>query len=395
VKLFRPKLPRTEAWKQVIDVIREEGPKRALSLLTERMQYEDGETELIKQEYGKVYSQSRIIKTQDDLKEVIDFDEDKYRVTKGYNKSWGVSAKSADGNSFIYNTNYAVTLEWKLRGLERPDTSWTDAWLKEFCKGVRFPEIEYRDNSLRPLVVALGDIHIGAITEGDELVPDYNKEIAEQSLIKLATYINNMFPDRDVYYMIGGDIIESFSGKNHKNSWKTLELHGAKAALHAFDLLYKLFQSTKGFKKAFLVGGNHDRISSSNEDDTRSQVAELVAGMFHRTSNVDIEYDSLYIATEIDGIRYILHHGDKRLSSKNGAEMVLDYGDSTKYNVIIGFHKHKLEVIEDTLKYRKITVPPIVKSTEFAKEIGAHSPSGFAAIEAMFDGRTTLQIVNI
>lgn len=394
-EIARYRIPKTEAWKQLIELGREKGAEHILDVFRSRQAEPDGFSENIRQEYGRVFSQSRIIKTQEDLKDVIDFDSNKYQITKGYNKSYGVSAKASDGNSWIYNTNYAVSLEWRLRGLEKPDSGWTKQWLDKLTKDITLPDIQFKENKKRPVVVALGDIHVGAIMEEDELYPEYNKKIAEQSLAKIAAQVNILYPDRDVYYIIGGDVIESFTGKNHKNTWKTIELHGAKAALCAFDLLYKLFQSTDGFKKAYMVGGNHDRISSSNEDDTQGQVLELISGVFDRTTNINIEFDPLYLSFNVDGIQYIIHHGDKRLSKKKGSEMVLDYGSSDCYNVILGFHSHHFDVVEDTKKYRSIVVPSIVKATAFAKEIGVHAPSGYATFESAYSGFTNMQILSI
>lgn len=360
--------------------------------------YETNQTpkdEKVSSTYGKVYAQSRIIKSVEDLKKEINFNDEKYVITDGKNESWGVSGKTRDNNNWIYNTNYLVELKWKLRGLEKPDNAWTEKWLDDLTEDVQLPDYQYKIPDNKPVVVALGDIHTGAIIEGDELIPDYSVDIARESLAKVATKVNLLYSHRPIHYLIGGDIIESFTGKNHKNTWKTIELHGAKAALEAFDLLRQLFYSTDNFQKAYLVGGNHDRISSSNKDDTQGQVAELIAGFFKRTTNIDIDFDPLFISVEIDGVQYIIHHGDKNFSKRKGSEIVLERGNSNLYNVIVGFHWHHFKIDEDKLKLIKLTSPAINKATQYSKEIGKHSPSGFMVFETNEEGFAQPRVIRV
>ena len=83
-----------------------------------------------------------------------------------------------------------------------------------------------------------------------------------------------------VHVHLLGDLIESFTGLNHKNSWKGLDkgMFGVSAV--------KLF--VKLFKKHFLdkiinlgsikmVAGNHDRVTSDSSEDVDGGAAELVA----------------------------------------------------------------------------------------------------------------------
>lgn len=394
----RPRMDDSEfsLWGTIQDLIEEYGIDEIEDLLdTVYYGEQRPKNEKVSKKYGKVYAQSRIIKSVEDLKKEVDFDEEKYVITDGKNESWGVSGKTSDNNNWIYSTNYLVELKWKLRGLEKPDNAWTDKWLDQLTEDLRFPDYNYSNLDNRPVVVGLGDIHTGAVIEGDELIPDYSVDIARESLSKVAIKVNEEYPNQPIHYLVGGDVIESFTGKNHKNTWKTIELHGAKAALEAFDLLNKLFHSTSNFQKAYLVGGNHDRITSSNKDDQQGQVAELIAGMFDRTTNIDIEFDPLFISTEIDDVRYILHHGEKGFSKRKGSEIVLDYGDSNKYNVILGFHWHRFKIEEDSLQFIKLTSPAINKGTQFSKKIGKHSPSGFTVFEANEEGFAQPRVIRV
>lgn len=390
MNIFRPRLPDEPNFHEILDYIKKYGSEQVKESLEEL--YGEGDNDYtINQEWGKVYSQSKIIKSVDDLKEAVDFDDEKFQVLDGQHTSWGVSAKTKDGSSWIYNTNYRVYLKWKLRGLEKPDISYMKEWLQDVKQDVELPEYEYKEEK-KPVVVSLGDLHIGVYFEGDGLHHDYNRDIAAKKLSRIVEMVNKMYPDRDIHYVIGGDLIESFTGKNHADMWKHIEMHGAKAAFEAFKLLKEMFMKTNNLRKVYMVGGNHDRITSDNNDDKTGQVAELLYLLFNETTNIDCEFDPHHIQTTIDGVSYIIAHGDKKFSNKKASEVIVDYGVPNIYNVIIEFHRHKFEVTEDKLKFRKVTTPSIVSSTNHGKDMGLNSPSGFIVYENV-NGYTSMQII--
>mgnify|MGYP003475877795 FL=1 len=96
---------------------------------------------------------------------------------------------------------------------------------------------------------------------------------------------------------------------------------------------------------------------------------------------------------KIDGINYLLTHGDKNLNNKEISKIVFDYGDNTLFNFFVEGHKHtrvvkktnKLTYYEDyefvgldEQKYRKATIPSLFTGNYFSESIGFCGNSGFA-----------------
>lgn len=386
-----------DAWWPIVERIRNLGVEQAEKLLEEPEPDEQGKLKFNSKD-ETISSEGTKIKTLDQLKRHGDINEDKWMVDKYIENSWGVSGKKKVpmvynddvyfSSDWIYSTNWQVKAWLKRRGLEEPDKSWTKKWLKEITQDLTLPDKQYIDYEGKPAVVSLGDLHIGAVTEDTKVVPDYNVEACRESIQKIAWICNNVYADRPIYFLIGGDLIETFTGKNHKDTWKAIELHGSKAALEAFKILRDLFMNVDGFQKALLVSGNHDRISSSNKDDSDGQVVELLHGIFQETTNIETEYDPLIISENIDGVNYIMDHGHQGIKKKSAERIVLDYGDSKVFNQIVEFHDHHRDIEEDAYNVRRMKCPSIVKSTEFSQRMGLNSRSGFLVYEANDSGST-------
>lgn len=377
-------------WWEIVNNIKDLGIDEAKKLFNDEPD-EEGQFKFNSEE-ETISSEGTKIKTLDQLKEHAEINEEKWLVDKYIENSWGVSGKAKVpkihngevyfSEQWIYSTNFQVKAWLKRRGLEEPDGSWTEKWMKELTDDLTLPNKQYQDYEGKPIVIAIGDLHTGAVTEDAKVVPDYNIDVCRDSLAKVVWVCNNIYKNRPVYFLVGGDLIETFTGKNHKDTWKAIELHGAKAALEAFKLLRDLFMQVEGFQKAYMVSGNHDRISSSNADDTDGQVVELLHGIFQETTNIETIYDPLILSPKIDGVQYVMNHGHKGIKKRSGEQIVLDYGDSTCFNMIVEFHKHHRYLEEDTYNFRRMICPSIVKSTKFSQGLGVNSRSGFVAFEA-------------
>ncbi|HSH25137.1 MAG TPA: hypothetical protein VLA13_06330, partial [Massilibacterium sp.] len=131
-----------------------------------------------------------------------------------------------------------------------------------------------------------------------------------------------------------------------------------------------------------IVGGNHDRISSSNQDDKEGQVAYLISGMLERLGKgIDTNFDPLLLTSNHDGIQYICTHGDKRISKKDANQMVLEYGDQSCFNVMLTAHRHDEKIIENTIKFKSIQIPAVCSPNNYAVRNGWTSSSGFVILE--------------
>jgi len=123
-------------------------------------------------------------------------------------------------------------------------------------------------------VFMLGDFHLGAYV-GDLLkTPDFNFDSMCKMLLECVKKINS-HQYKEVHLFMVGDFIESFSGLNHRNSWKGLSkgAYGMKAVILAHEILRDyLFSKINNLKYVGFVSGNHDRISSDKNEDAEGQV---------------------------------------------------------------------------------------------------------------------------
>lgn len=327
---------------------------------------------------------NRVIKSKEDLLEVGDVDLDKYFVKDFDSRAWGVTMRD-EKDQIVYNTNYYVALKLKLRGVDEPDDHFTNKWLDELVG--RMPD-SYKTipdkpipPSDKPLVLVIADTHIGLLTEDMKVVPDFNLEKCKENLREIASIVNAM--GRPVYVVHLGDLIESFNGKNKKNTWKQIEKHGADVALAAYDAFDEFFDSLKYFQEAFIMGGNHDRSTRTKEGDPDAEIAKIINGIFERVGKYKTSFDPLVLTREIDGIEYVFMHGDKKIAKQDASRLVIDYGDSKLFNMILSAHIHHREVFDDAYKFRFMSCPSIVPGNKYEQDAGWNASTGFLIIEEM------------
>ena len=367
--MIRPKL-RGPGWKELVKVARKIGPQKAFDTL---------HSIFVTGKFTKTAQIEGRITTIEELKEFTRLDEQNFYVRGGRVNSWETHIKDKDGNIQPY-TNIQVRADFQLKNYAPPDKEFLDVWLTEVSEKYKtvgnVSQISDKNVTGKPVVVVLGDLHIGGLTENSLLVNDHNIEDIRSKLLGLATRINLQYPNRPVHIMFAGDLIESFTGKNHANTWKTISMHGAKVVLKAFDLMYEFCGLVQNFSHLYMIPGNHDRISSSNDDDQVGEVIELVHGMFERVGGFDSSYHPLLLSQEIDGVNYILTHGNKKISKKEGSRLAFDYGNPELYNVVLSAHLHHRQTVEDSWKYRVEVIPSVCNPNEYAMSLGEHSRPG-------------------
>lgn len=233
------------------------------------------------------------------------------------------------------------------------------------------------------LVASITDLHIGARVENLRLTPEFSPEQTRNLLDKVANKINQTNAT-DVSIILAGDIIESFTGLNHKNSWQSVEygMVGAKVIKEAISLIEEFITKVNNVKEILGVAGNHDRITASNKEDTKGQVAEIIFYMLDRLygNQINVQYSDLVLSKEIDGIQYIVTHGDKKVI-REGKQAIIDYGDNKLFNVILAGHLHSRKVIEDQRSYRWIVSPSVFTGNRYSEENAWHARPGFLTFE--------------
>lgn len=370
-EMIRPRLyGDTQKWALIIDTIRELGLET-----TEKRLFADTGFEFDSQTNTIQSKKSKQITTLEELLTEAKVDLEEWEVERHIVNRW---------------SEFSQVKAWlKRKGLAAPDNSFTEKWLDLFTEklkktsklGVTGKNWETTDTE----VVILADLHVGAVMKDSKLIPDYNVKILEAYLEKIALQVNA--GGKRIHVVILGDFIESFTGKNKKDTWKNIELHGMEAVLTTFDLLYHFFSSIHNLEKVYMISGNHDRITDDGESDPYGNVVLGLHGMFKRTSSLPVEYDPLIMSNEIDGIQYIFTHGNYLKKKNNAAEIVIDYGNKDLFNLIIGGHLHSRMVSADKLKLRDITAPSLITGTPYEERNNWNSLAGYLRIHNNGEGK--------
>jgi len=239
-------------------------------------------------------------------------------------------------------------------------------------------------------VVHLADLHIGAYVTNLVKTPDYNLDILKEKLLRAATAVNGMRFD-DVHVKLYGDLIESFSGVNHKNTWKELEqgIYGVEAVKIVVDVIDNFFlKHINNVVRITMIGGNHDRVTQNNVEDSKGGVSDLVAFCL-RLIGYDVEFNPLVISEEIDGIQYIMLHGDKGISKRPTKEIIWDYGKQGIFNYVLEGHLHSRiqrlttkaadsfrVITDDSIDCRRQVLPSIFTGNSYSDDNNWFSTSG-------------------
>jgi hypothetical protein len=254
--------------------------------------------------------------------------------------------------------------------------------IKEHLEGI-FQSIKYERKSSwasrnKVGVVNVADLHLGAYIDGLRNTPSYSITILIDRLHAIADIING-HDFSEVHVHVLGDLIESFSGLNHKNVWKGLAkgMHGAELIKFTTKVLHEHFFSLiNNLSKIKIIGGNHDRFSHDNTIDNEGGVADVITWALDLIG-YDVEFDSLVLNNVVDGVSYVLLHGDKGISKRKAKEIIFDYGKQGVYNVILEAHLHSLIVKEDSHNCVRMHVRSLFTGNAYSEELGFTSTAGF------------------
>jgi hypothetical protein len=250
----------------------------------------------------------------------------------------------------------------------------------------------YKAKPLRDQEVAikLADLHFGAMIEGLMKTKDFNSTILKEMLEETAQIINS-FGFKTVHIHILGDLIESFTGLNHINAFKSLNTAeiGAEAIKGCTILLHNFLNKINNLGEIKIIAGNHDRITSNNKEDVKGDAANLIAWALELLG-YSVEFNSVVIKHTFDGICHILthgHHGISRLSTK---ELCFDYGEQGLYNLICEGHLHSIiekltpnqrkvykTIKDDAVDHRRMNCPSFFTGNYFSETLGYTSTGGF------------------
>ncbi len=236
----------------------------------------------------------------------------------------------------------------------------------------QYPSAIYEAN------VFIADLHTGAGVQNLQITPNFSIDILEKKLIQLANKVNELNAEKVNLFFLG-DNIESFSGLNHTDSWKSIEegYYGAKVVYHSLHLMLKFVSRINNVKYIGAIGGNHDRMSSSKKEDAKGEIAKLTFMLMKDTlkDKITVDYND-YVTTKNSGtVRYIIAHGDHN-NIKKPEKMVLDYGNPFMFNLVLAGHLHTREIKNDSHNMRFVRCPSIFTGNDYSERNGWTSSSG-------------------
>lgn len=274
----------------------------------------------------------------------------------------------------------------------------TESELKELItKGFEGIRYKYISNVSKDKVgiVKIADLHLGAYVDNLIRTKNFSIDILANKLNEAVININARGYSK-VHVHILGDLIESFTGLSHKNTWKGLDkaMVGAEAVKLVVKILHNNFLSkiiNLGLVK--VVAGNHDRVTSDNKEDVQGGAANLVCWGLELIG-YDIEFNPLVITHTIDKITHILTHGHHLLSKKSTKQLCWDYGIQGNYNLICEGHLHSIiqklninqrdgyqTIKDDAVDHRRMNCPSFFTGNFFSESLGYTSESGFVITE--------------
>jgi hypothetical protein len=267
-----------------------------------------------------------------------------------------------------------------------------DILTKEFESLIRFESKFVKGKKEANIIIA--DLHLGAYIDGLVNTKDYSIPILIEYLESIVHTVNE-FNYEKVNVLFLGDMIESFTGLNHKNSWKGLQkgMIGAEVIKFSVNILHeKLLSKLNNLKYVKLVAGNHDRLTSDKDEDTDGGACDLIAfGLELR--GYSVEFHPTVISCEIDGINYILLHGHKGISRRPTKDICWDFGKKGIYNVILEGHLHsiiqklsintkgKFNIIkDDSVDHIRMNARSLFTGNGYSEDLGYSSNAGFSII---------------
>lgn len=359
------------------------GPDRLKPKYNTKLDSEDSENDTTSNDYSK----GGVLTAWDDNKKVMDIDR--------YCSYYGLPRQDVSSYKLVSHTGvpfYNIVFKERFEG---DDFDYIGEMEKEL-KSIKKVSTPIR-NGFRKGVVKLTDLHFGAYMEALADTPSFSVK-ALTKMLEMAAYRINILKYDVVYIHLLGDLIETFTGLNHKNSWKSIEhsIFGVKAV--------KLFTIT--FKNHFLdlvdnldcikiVAGNHDRVTSDKSEDVKGGAAELIAWGLQNIG-YNVEFSSHIIKHVVDDVCHILNHGHLGLTQKlTTQEICWKYGEKGLFNFITEGHLHsriqklsatqikKFKMItDDNADCRRQVCPSLFSGNTYSAQGGWSTKPGFLVTES-------------
>ena len=327
------------------------------------------------------YSGLKKIQTQEDLIRFAKIDTSKWKAVKQTANKWG--------------ENYQIKVVFESVDKHAQEKELYDRAfeaLKEHLADRKVLKKKNKKTITNVGVIPLADFHIGAYIRNLIRTPNYDLDILTNMLEEVATTINEL-EYSEVHIIFLGDIIESFTGVNHPNTWKELMRggYGSNIVITAYEILENFLNKIENLHSLYLVSGNHDRVTASNKEDTKGEVVELISHFLKKQLSVNVIYHPILISQIIDNICYIFTHGHHNFTKKSLEHIIWKYGKQGYFNLVLQGHWHtrrKKEpvvnmqtIYSDSGDYRGITCPSLFTGNFYSETSGFTSTAGFLIVQ--------------
>lgn len=333
------------------------------------------------------------IRSVEEAMAAVGADPDKWEVYHYESTVWSVTAFKLDGFP-LHKNNYRNHIKLRLKKASIEDV--IDKLLASLDK-VKPRDIVSFPTAGEIAVLNVADFHLGAEIKNLVRTEDFSVDILIMYLHEVAEKINRR-QFSGVHVNMLGDFFESISGLNHPDTFKGLGLgmYGANLFILADKIFSEHFLSRiNNLRSVNIVGGNHDRLAADKKQESTSEGAGILAYLLQKTlPSIEITYHHSILVKIIDGIQYILFHGDTGVAKQDAAKVILDYGEPGRYfTCLISGHRHTREykrtfkthvntykdvtyVEMDEMRYRKYQIASLFTGNIFSENLGHASTAG-------------------
>ncbi|TXD47322.1 hypothetical protein [Polaribacter sp. IC073] len=240
-------------------------------------------------------------------------------------------------------------------------------------------------------VIKWSDLHFGAHIRNLIKTPDYDSDVLLDGLLESVEDVNQLgFSKAHVH--INGDLIESFTGLSHINSWMSLDKNkiGSNSIMLCCELLEKALVKIDNLGSIKIVAGNHDRLTSNNKEDVKGGAAELIAWGL-KLKGFEVEFNSMVITHKVNGINHINLHGHLGISKRSSSDIILNYGIQGVYNLICEGHLHSIIetlsakqrdnfkiVSDDSIDHRRMYLQSFFTGNYYSESLGYTTNAGYS-----------------
>jgi len=233
-------------------------------------------------------------------------------------------------------------------------------------------------------VVSISDLHFGAAVRTIKTIPGFAIFDLKRSLMNAAKEINK-YGYSKVHLVLLGDLIHSFTGNMHDEMWREIDVVegiGGKLIINTVDLLAEFCNSIVNLESVDGVAGNHDRHGKEKER-VGQELSMIIYEMLKRTLSAKVTFHGLKGMITVDGINYILSHGDTGLDNRDVYRMINRFGNPAGFTMVLKGHKHSRMIgsAEDNYDCRRQHCPSFFTIDSYTESLGFHACAGFLVCE--------------